>query len=305
MVTTVSVIIPFYGTAHSQRLELVTKSLLFQENINIDFIVAGLNQAMRVSNIKDLANLPKENVPNAVKMGRIINNGLRLARGEFTYISDADILLHNKRYLEKLVHEIVSDRVSLKRPPMRRFFLEDFEWFYHNVSLKGLEDSINQLDFSQDYIVKPKGAARPLRVFPKFENGKQKIFIASESDFQDYISNKDNEGKEPAFFNQDRHCGAVFSLTEKLLKVGGYCEDFISWGVWDADVQWKLENQTGMRLIPYRKEFEVIHLDHPKRYFSKSKWEHDKELQTRRRSISAEECIKKDRENYLGGKDGR
>lgn len=305
MVTTVSVIIPFYGTANSQRLELVTEAILKQKGVDADLIVAGLNQAKRIGGNDDLENLPKENVSDSVKMGRIINNGLRLAKGEFTYITDADILLHNKNYLERLVHEVISDRASLKRPPMRRLLLQDFEWFYQNASLKGLEDSVNKLDFSQDYVVKPKGTTRPLRVFPKFENGKQKIFIASESDFQDYISSKDNQGKEPAFFNQDRHCGAVFSLTEELVKVGGYHEGFVSWGVWDADIQWKLEKQTGIRLIPYQKEFEVIHLDHLKGYFSRSKWEHDKTLQEMRRSIGARECIRKDKEDYLGERNER
>jgi len=305
MVTTVSIIIPFYGTVHSQRLELVTEAILAQKGGDADLIVAGLNQAKRIGGNEDLENLPKENAPDSVKMGRIINNGLRLAKGEFTYVTDADIMLHNKNYLERLVHEVVSDRVSLKRPPMRRLLLQDFEWFCQNVSLNGLENSVKELDFSQNYIVKPKNSIRPMRIFPKLENNKQKIFIASESDFQDYISSKDNKGKEPAFFNQDRHCGAVFSLTEELLKVGGYHEGFVSWGVWDADVQWKLEKQTGIRLIPYQKELEVIHLDHPKGYFSKSKWEQDKTLQEMRRLIGAEECIRKDKEDYLGERNER
>ncbi len=301
----VSVIVPFYGTSYSKRLELVAESILSQRGINIDFIVVGLNATTRVNDVSDLPKNSRENIPDIVRTGAVINKGLRLADGEFTYITDADVLLQNRHYLERLVGEYSSCGNSLKRPPMRRLLLQDFKWFCQNVSKNGLEDAMNNLDFSQDYIVKPRETIRPMKIFPKFENGGQKIFIASESDFQDYLSNEENKGSEPRYFNQDRHCGGVFASTEALVKIGGYHEGFISWGVWDADAQWKLESQQGMRLIPYQKEFEVIHLDHPKGYFFKSKWEHDKELQIRRRSAETEECIKRDREDYLGGKDER
>lgn len=302
MVPIVSVIIPFYGTSHPQRLELTIESILSQRGVNVELIVAGLSNATKVNSNDDLKNHPRKEIPEITKMGEVINRGLRLAGGNFTYISDADILLYNQEYLNNLVQELLFNKNALKRPPMRRLLLQDFEWFRQNVSLNGLENSVSELDFSQDYLVKPKNSNRQMRIFQKFENNRQKIFIASESDFQDYISRRDNEGKEPAFFNQNRHCGAVFALTEELIKIGGYHEGFTSWGVWDADVQWKLENQIGMKLIPYERKFEVIHLDHQRGYFSKTKWEMDKELQQKRRAIGFKECIKKDREDYLGGR---
>jgi len=299
---TVSVIVPFYGTSYSKRLELVAESVLSQKNINVDFIIGGLNKATRINCLSDLLKHPKENVPDIVRTGVVINNGLRLAKGDFTYVSDADILLQNQNYLERLVQEHLASSTPLKRPPMRRLLLEDFEWFYSQVSSAGLEKALTLLDKSQEYVVKPKGSKRPMRVFPKFENGRQKVFIISESDFQEYISSEENKGSEPLYFNQDRHCGAVFTRTNDLIKIEGYHEGFISWGVWDADVQWKLENLTGMGLIPYNEDFSVIHLDHEKSHFSKSKWEHDRELQKIRRSIGPEECRRKDKGDYMGGR---
>jgi glycosyltransferase involved in cell wall biosynthesis len=305
MNSTISVIVPFYGTSYSRRLELVAESVLSQKNIDVDFVIAGLDKATRISCLSDLLKYPRENMPDIVRTGTVINNGLKLARGEFTYVSDADVLLQNQNYLERLVQEHLAFGASLKRPPMRRLLLEDFEWFYSQVSSASLEKAITSLDKSQEYIVKPKGSERLMRVFPKFENGRQKIFIASESDFQEYISSEENKGSEPLYFNQDRHCGTVFTRTEYLIKVGGYHEGFISWGIWDADVQWKLENLTGMGLIPYNEDFAVIHLDHEKSHFSKSRWKHDRELQKIRRDKGANACIVEDKKIHFGDKNER
>ena len=298
----ISVIVPFYGTPYSKRLELVAESILSQKGVDVEFIVAGLNTAVRIDYRTDLLKLSRDSVPDVVRTGVVINRGLRLAKGEFAYVTDADVLLQNRHYLERLVGECSSRRNSLKRPPMRRLLLQDFEWFCSEASLRGLEGAIASLDFSQEYVVKPRKTERPMRVFKKFENGREKVFIASESDFQEYISSEENKGSEPRYFNQDRHCGTIFTRTRDLVSVGGYHEGFISWGVWDADAQWKLENQTGMRLIPYKEEFGVIHLDHERSHFSKLKWEHDKELQKRRRVKGSNACIAEDKGIYLGGK---
>ena len=305
MATSVSVIVPFYGTAQSQRLELVAESILSQKGVDVDFVVAGLKVATRAGDIFDLLRHPKESVPEIVRTGAVINNGLRLATGYFTYVTDADILLPNQHYLEGLVQESFITGMSLKRPPMRRLLIQDFDWFYSMHSSKGLENSIASLDTSQEYVVKPIDVERPMGVFPKFENGRHKVFIATESDFQEYFSNEENKGSEPRYFNQDRHCGAVFAPTKALINIGGYHEGFIGWGVWDADAQWKLENQTGMKLTPNRKEFSVIHLDHEKGYFSKSKWEHDRRLQESRRILGFEACAREDIEIYAEGQNGK
>lgn len=305
MAVPVSVIVPFYGTSQSRGLELVAESILSQKGVDIDFVVAGLQATTRVKNRFDLSRHPKESVLEIVRTGAVLNNGLRLATGDFVYITDADILLPNQHYLEGLVQESLFTGTSLKRPIMRRLLIQDFDWFYSMVFSKGLENSITSLDTSQKYVVKPTGVERPMRVFPKFENERQKVFIASEKDFQDYISDERNKGSEPRFFNQDRHCGTTFASTDMLRDVGGYCEEFISWGVWDADVQWKLESIGGMGLIPKSKDFEVIHLDHPREYFDKEKWDKDKGLQKIRRSQGYELSVKQDRLVYFGGKNGR
>ena len=165
MVSSVSVIVPFYGTAQSQRLELVAESILSQKGVNVDFIIAGLDTVTRVNELSDLSNHQRENVPRIVRTGAVINKGLKLSTGDFIYVTDADVLLPNQHYLERLVQESVANEVSLKRPPMRRLLIRDFDWFYSEVSLKGLENSVASLDNSQEYVVKPRETERLTRIF--------------------------------------------------------------------------------------------------------------------------------------------
>src|SRR3989344_4494839 len=113
MAPTVSFIIPFYGTSHSQRLELAIESIFAQKGVNIDLIVAGLSHATKIDNNEGLENYPKKEMPDIAKMGKVLNRGLSLAGGNFTYISDADVLLYNRNYLSNLVQELLSQRKSL------------------------------------------------------------------------------------------------------------------------------------------------------------------------------------------------
>src|SRR3989344_7166352 len=100
MATSVSVIVPFYGTAQSQRLELVAESILSQKGVDVDFVVAGLKVVTKIREPSDLLIHPEESMPEIVRMGIVINNGLRSTKGDFTYVTDADVLLPNQHYLE-------------------------------------------------------------------------------------------------------------------------------------------------------------------------------------------------------------
>jgi len=298
MKKSVSVIIPLYGDAHLDRFNLVVKSIFRQKEVSLDLIIAGLNTAQRVVNPSQIE-IQNDEVPPIVRMGNVLNRGLSLAISDFTYITDADILLANPEYLTNLVQEFYNCGCFLKRPPMRRLLTQDFNWFETLVERGGLERSLDLLDFSQDYIVKPANQERFIRVFRKSESGRIKTFVITEEDFQKYTSSKANKGSEPLYFNQDTHCGAVFAPTKAFSDVGGYHNGFISWGVWDADVQWKLEYLGGMNLIPKERRFEVIHLDHSRKYFDKDKWAQDRLLQAKRRRLGAKKCIEQDKKEYI------
>ena len=293
MKNSLSVVIPFYGDAHLERFKIVAESILSQRDISLELIISGLNATNRVEDFADL-DISNHKTPEVVHMGTIINRGLQLASGEFTYVTDADIMFPGEDYLSNLEKEFHSQKKFIKRSPMRRLLVEDFNWLYSLVKQAGLKKALASLDFSQEYIVKPTNTERPIRIFKKTERGRDKTFIISERDYQQYISDEKNKGSEPIYFNQERHCGAVFAPTNAFYEVGGYHERFISWGVWDADIQWKLEQLGGMVLIPSEKRFEVIHLDHLKGYFDKLLWESDRSLQEIRRKLGAERCIRQD-----------
>lgn len=225
--------------------------------------------------------------------GLVYNQGIKRAHGEYLYLSDSDIVFP-KYYLEELLLTTETLDTPLQRPMMRRLLLQDFEKFYESYSDKGIQNVLKSLDFSQEFIVKTDENIRDIRVFKKLENGRMKTFIASGEDFNEYSSKPENKGSEPKFFNQERHCGAIFARKSNLENVRGCCERFISWGCWDADLQWKLKETYGMSYMPG----EVIHLDHPKGYFNKDKWQVDRNFQKTRRARGVSQCIQDDKGVY-------
>ena len=282
---------------------MVLKSVQVQSKGGIEFLICTGRDVIPCENIsspqfkvKDM--LEKIRSSGAVTLqdiprGLIYNQGIRRAQGEYIYLSDSDIVFP-KGYFEKLIHTSEALDTPLKRPMMRRLLLQDFERFYDLYSSEGFEKAMDKLDYSQEFVVKTDTFPRDIRVFRKWENGRLKTFIISEKDFEEYTSNLKNKGSEPKFFNQERHCGATFARKSDIENLGGCCEGFISWGCWDADLQWKLEETYGISYMPR----EVIHLDHPKGYFNRDTWQTDRNFQEIRRTKGALKCIQDDREVY-------
>lgn len=305
---TVSVIIPYFKSFDLKRLRLATENILNQEDVEVDLIIGRSHEAVSIKDLKHVDLLPKEDAQGlAVTSGTILNRALKMSKGDYVYVSDADIVLENSRFLKEMIK--YSDKLqgsALRRPPMRRLLLEDFDNFYAAAVDSGLCNILNTFDFSQEYIIKPPKTERQIMVFNKFEDQKNKIFITSAREFQEYIRDSKNKGSEPKFFNRERHFGGTFASKDAFITVGGYCERFVSWGCFDADVQWKLDSVVGMNLIPGDKIFEVIHLDHTKEYFDKNKWNIDREFEKNRKLKGPKACIADDiadytRVNHYGG----
>jgi len=302
----ISVIVPFFGKLDPRRFELVLESVKNQSEKNIEFLICGgknttvcNNIGSHFFNVQDiLAKIKSEKITplQSIPHGLLYNQGIRIANGEYIYLSDSDVIF-SEEYLKNLVFASEELGIPLQRPMMRRLLLQDFETFYDTYSSEGIKDALDSLDFSQEFIVKTDNNTRVLRVFKKMENGRMKTFVASDEDFREYSSSPKNKGSEPKFFNQERHCGAVFAKKMHLEDVGGCCEGFIGWGCWDADLQWKLRETYGMSYIPG----EVIHLDHSKEYFNSDEWRIDREFQKERRAKGVIQCIKEDKEVYTQG----
>jgi len=295
----ISILIPFFGNFDNRRLETAIKSVQDQSEKRIELLICNGIRAVPFESYSNVQDELKSITNEAIKIkdvprGIIYNIGIRRARGEYVYVSDADIIFP-ERFFEELIQTSKALNTPLQRPMMRRLLLQDFEKFYESCLDKGLQDTIKSLDFSQEFIVKPDKDTRELNVIRKWENGRIKTFISTVSDFNEYKSNPENKGQEPIFFNQERHCGSTFARKSELENLGGCCEEFISWGCWDADLQWKLKETYGISYMPG----EVIHLDHAKGYFNKEKWQKDRIFQEKRRAKEASKCVQEDKEIYL------
>jgi len=298
----ISVLVPFFGAFDPRRLELaISSTLQAEKDEKIEFLICTGKEAIPLGNAVDITEIVRKaqeirgDPSKVISKGSIYNQGIKKVQGDYVYLSDSDIIFP-EHFFSGLIQASESANSPLYRPMMRRLLLQDFETFYLSYLQNGIRDSLKSLDFSQEFIVKPDKNPRDIRVFKKFENGRMKTFIVPGEDYEEYISNPSNRGSEPKFFNQDRHCGATFAKRKQLEDIGGCCEEFKSWGCWDADLQWKLKDTYGLSYIPG----EVIHLDHPKGYFDRERWKLNRLLQETRRAKGAIKCIQEDREVYAG-----
>ncbi len=297
----VSVIIPIYGTFDLNRAKISVDSVLLQKDIKYEVIVSEqgeISQFPDISGVKHIFNYhkPQKDLSN-FNPGKVRNLAAKEAKGEFIYTKDADVLFLDNYHLAKSI-ELISrfPNQVFYRPLMRRFPLDEFDQFKASIDKIGLEKTINSLDLSQDYIATLSGKIRKIRIFKK-ESIYPKIFTAFEEDFQTYIGNSSFKGCEPMFWNENRQCGINLVRMEHFENVGGYSESFINWGCEDSDLQWKLSESYDLRFFP--ENFEVLHLDHPKGYFSQEMWKKNEEISAIRVKQGLVKSIKIDKRNKL------
>ena len=229
--------------------------------------------------------------------GRIRNRVITHTNGEFVYTNDADIVFLEQDYLARCVEEMrANPNTVLYRPFMRRLPVDEFVQFKKIARKFGTAMAVKSLDLSQEYIATLNGKLRKLRVFKK-KSIYPKTFTAFEEDFQVYVSDEKNRGREPLFWNENRHCGGNLFRMEQFIAVGGYSEDFINWGCEDSDLQWKFSQLYDLHFFP--EDLEVLHLDHPKGYFSPEMWVHNEKINKKRVKEGIEKVIERDRRNII------
>lgn len=299
----ISVVIPIYGNFDSRRAILTIDSVRNQKNANIEIIVSEQGESPKLESkiSKGVKYIFNRHVPskelNDFNPGLIRNLAIANSLGEFVYTNDADILFLNEDYLAKGIDLLMADpSLVLYRPPMRRLPIENFEEFSVLALKKGVSGAINSLDLSQRYLATTDRKKRELKVVRKSAEEYIKTFTTSMENFKRYMSDSSLKGKEPMIWSEDLHCGGNLFRRHQFEKVGRYCQDFINWGCEDSDIQWKFRASFKLAFFPYTKEFEVLHLDHLKGYFSSKMWKRNESIEKERKKQGIQEAIRQDLE---------
>ncbi|MBU1199469.1 MAG: hypothetical protein KKF46_00950 [Nanoarchaeota archaeon] len=287
-----------YGDFDHNRLVASIKSVLTQKKVipkiiiseeNLESKLDGINKELP---IRHIYSKPEQNSNGqcVYNTGRIRNRAILEADTSFIYLNDADIVFPNQRYFFQLCEEIDGDE-ALIWPPSRRLIQVEVDCFLRLVDEKGINEALNHLKNPNEYVANLSGDAHELKVV-SHKNGR--IYTTEISVFQRYLVDESMKGKEPTFWYDVVHIGGIFAPREMILSVGGYSDSYITWGYEDVDFQWKLNGIYSTRIIPKSKRFEVLHLDHPKSYFSPEQNIRNKQLFEKRQNGGVEKAVKYD-----------
>ena len=298
----VSVIIPVYRSFDQIRVLMAIDSLKMQKGVNLEIVVAEQSDNPRLENVEGVHYVPIPDIHRRKRdhfiPGLVRNIAAKNSSGEFLYNNDGDIIFHNPNFLAEGLKLMGQDKTKIfYRPLMRRLPVECFEDFKAFWESRGIQGALEQLDMSEEYLAKTPGTKVGMKVFKKFESGRNKVFLYTTTDHERYKNEPNREGQEPRFSTLDVHGGGILMRREQFDLVGGYCEAYSAWGCHDADIQWKLRNVFVLEQFPYETNFEVLHLDHERGYFNQERWKANRSIQKRRKSGNVIDAIMEDRKN--------
>ena len=225
MDSTISVVVPIYGSFSRERLDMATRSIETQKNVDLEIIIASDHT------------IESENpvvVTESVNPSVVRNQGILACQGKHVYVTDADIVLLNDQYLHNLLG--LFDGACLHWPPMRRLPEENFQSVYNSFCSIGFEPTRESLAKSGEHLLLPAGVQKKIIEYKKQLEDKEVIYTAMEQDFNEYRSSDSYRGYEPWFWLNNVHCGGMLFTREQFEVVGGYCTEYVSWGVWDEDL---------------------------------------------------------------------
>lgn len=297
----ISVVFPIFGDFDFRSLFLAVESVRAQNYPNVEIIVSEENDSpkyrkmAREQGIVYVCRKPRKKDLGS-NLGRVKNFGIRKATGKYVYLNDSDIVFMNRNYLSLLIRRMKKVGTGfMTQPAMKRLVVGDFEKFYGDACRDGIIEGISVLRFRDGYTTSVD-KKNTVRVVPYgWRNRKMTVF---RNEWKK-ISKKDLEmGYGYGLMSFSFHPGAIFVEKERLLRVGGYCENFKGWGFDDVDLQIKLGSTLKKRLgvaIPKRKSYEVLHLDH-KGNFDRERYEVNREVFEKRREISLRKLFASDKE---------
>lgn len=285
----VSVIYPILGNYDRRRLELSILSAQMQKYTHVEIVVAEENVSPTFKTTAERMGLVyqfrKKKILDTYNISSVRNLGISASHGTYIYLNDSDIVFMSTQYITNLVTLLKQRNAAyLDFPPMKRLLEPHLRRFYRTSVEKGLHFAIKNLSLPDGY-TSNNDASNPLKKF-KFGT-RNKISTISSREFA-ALDPQEVRRYWFALLHFTRHPGNIFVRRENLVAVAGYCESFEGWGCEDVDLKEKLRRlrramNTQAVLIPRKKKYQVLHLDHKKRFdkilYSMNE-EHFKERQT-------------------------
>ncbi len=289
----VSVSVAIYGNFDVERLHTSLLSARAQVGVDVELVVAEegpeprfTEEAEKLDATYVFVRCPQHH--RHFDTGRVRNHALRQCAGELVYLTDADIVLQDPRYLQKLAS--LADGKSLVQPPMRRLAERDVDRFTRLARAEGIDAALTELNCPDPYRTSMNGDLPELTVI----DHKGRTFTVLTSDFERYRADESLRGTEPTLFYDIRHIGGAIARRDHILSVGGFAERYHTWGFEDRDLQWKLQAVAPVELIPQASELTVVHLDHAKHYYSSAANQRNKEAFAHRKGCGVASAVAED-----------
>lgn len=265
----VTVVFSMYGFEPDIKIKSISNSIK-KQSISCDIILAEQSIKENQNTIR----FCKENklkyahsIPNILSNGsfqfnpgRARNACLQTLNTEYIYFSDCDIYFENTYYLEQLLnYSINHPDIALIRPKIKRLSAESIPDFVNHH-----HPSSYQLDTIENCYVnynKDRDAFSSTYPHERYSLIHNILHVSPCKEFQDNIYN-------PQHFQEFQwsvlsHFGGLFCNQETFRNIGGYTEDYITWGMEDTDIQWKFDNYSGIQLIDnVVPKHSLIHLEH-------------------------------------------
>jgi len=278
----ISVIFPVYNNFDYKRLIMSVKSALCQKGINVEAVVVESNLEPTLEHLKNINNIKYVFLPHDISInekyntGLIRNYGVAASSCDILYLTDADIVFTRDKYLKNVVHELCkSENLILYKPFMRRLLIEFIDEFWNKCEEIGVSDAIKTLNISQEYVATMRDCQRPMVVSDTYRGGNEGRWTCS---FKDIInkSKANNLYSYSTLYYSVRHYGGTILRKKHFYEIGGFSSEFYGWGSEDYDLHWKLSEKFNLDFLKEGLDFEVIHLDHDKPYFTNDIWRDNK-----------------------------
>jgi glycosyltransferase involved in cell wall biosynthesis len=303
-----SVIISLYDYKYPQNLVAVLKALRSQ-TIEHEIVISeeGNDENSIFKNIasqfraKYVLSEPEVVSGKAMhNIGRVRNMGALASSGRFLYFSDADILIYNRYYLERLYEaSLLKDSVVWLKPSIYRLRGKHIKHFISDYLL-------DEVDFSScplkkqcfvDYdLIRKRILPSAIKEVTDMINNQ--LHVCKKTDFEKNINNRyfDYRTIKRFIWAPCVHYGGTLCSFSKFMECGGFGEVYYSWGLEDDDFHWKLFKNCQLVSINKITYTSIVHFEH-RRDFNNSTYKKNAEIFDFRKKQSFSSMLREDNLN--------